>query len=104
MAPKGSKRKRSIQLSKARESKRRKSDNEESNLSEDLDDEIPTFSDYDSDKDKTFNPAMEKLDEDAAMEIHVEEWLSTLHRDDIYKVFNSLTSPTAGNSNADSSN
>ena len=43
MAPKGSKKKRSIQLSKARESKRRKSDDEESNLSDDLDDEIPTF-------------------------------------------------------------
>ena len=48
-----------------------------------MDDEIPTFSDYDSDEDETFNPAMEKLDGDAAMEIHVEEWLSTLHRDDI---------------------
>ena len=82
MAPKESKRKRSIQLSKARESKRRKSDDEESNLSDDLDDEIPTFSDYNSDEDDTFNAAIEKLDEDAAMEIHVEEWLSTLHRDD----------------------
>ena len=51
----------------------RKSDDEQSNLSDDLDDEIPSFSDYNSDEDETFNPAMEKLDEDAAMEIHVEE-------------------------------
>ena len=51
----------------------RKSDDEQSNLSDDLDDEIPSFSDYNWDEDETFNPAMEKLDEDAAMEIHVEE-------------------------------
>ena len=63
--------KRSIQMCKTRESKRRNCDDEESNLSDDLDDEIPTCSDYDSDEDETFNPAIEKLDEDAAMEIHV---------------------------------
>ena len=64
MAPKSSK-KRSIQMCKARENKRRNCDDEES---DDLDDEIPTFSE---DEDETFNPAIEKLDEDAAMEIHV---------------------------------
>ena len=37
---------------------------------------------YNSDEDDTYNAAIEKLDEDAAMEIHVEEWLSTLHQDD----------------------
>ena len=74
MPPKGSKRRRNVQLSKARESKKSKCDDEGS------EEEVPTctFSHYDSDEDETFDPAVEELDEDAAMQVHVEEWLSTL--------------------------
>ena len=79
MPPKGSKRSRNVQLSKARERKQSKCDDEGS----DLEEEVPTFSDYDSDEDETFDPAVEELDEDAAMQVHVEEWLSTLDRDDV---------------------
>ena len=79
MPPKGSKRSRNVQLSKARERKQSKCDDEGS----DLEEEVPTFSDYDSDEDETFDPAVEELDEDAVMQVHVEEWLSTLDRDDV---------------------
>ena len=83
MPPKGIKRERAVQLSKARESKRSKLADGEGSSRDGLEEEIPTFSDYDSAEDETFSPSTEELDEDAAMKLHVEDWLNSLHRDDI---------------------
>ena len=53
-----------------------KCDDEKSDLSDDLEDEILTMK-------MKLSVLSLRLDEVAAMQIHIEEWLYTLHRDDI---------------------
>ena len=75
-APKERKKRRCVQLSKVTESKMSKCDDEKSDLSDDLEDEILTMK-------MKLSVLSLRLDEVAAMQIHIEEWLYTLHRDDI---------------------
>lgn len=49
----------------------------------DQEDVIPTFSDYESDEDSTYNPLTEDLDEEVAIHQHACEWVESLHCDDI---------------------
>ena len=81
MPPKGSKRKRIIQLLSARNSKRNKAV-PFTNVPEFTQEEVTSLSDYQSSDDELYEPLIEDM-EDAGVRLHVDEWLNSLHRGDI---------------------
>ena len=44
---------------------------------------IPTFSDYDSEEDSTFDPEEEDFDEEVSIHTYSQEWVESLDRDDL---------------------
>ena len=79
--------KRKLQLEIARQSKRNK---EESGSSIDSGERrsstieiIPSFSDYDSEDDSTFDPEDEDFDEEVNIHTYSQEWVESLDRDDL---------------------
>ena len=79
--------KRKLQLEIARQSKRNK---EESGSSIDSGERrsstieiIPSFSDYDSEDDSTFDPEEEDFDEEVNIHTYSQEWVESLDRDDL---------------------
>ena len=81
MPPKGSKRKRTIQLLNARNSKRNKAVSS-TNVPE-FTQEVTSLTDYQSSEDEWYEPSIEDMEEDAAVRLHADEWLNSLHRGDI---------------------
>ena len=45
--------------------------------------EIPTYSDYESEENATYDPNNDQLDEEQAIPLHAKEWVQCLHRDDV---------------------
>ena len=45
--------------------------------------EIPTFIDYESEEDATYDPNNDQLDKEQAISLHAKEWVECLHRDDV---------------------
>ena len=41
------------------------------------------MTDYQSSEDKWYEPSIEDMEEDAAVQLHADEWLNSLHRGDI---------------------
>ena len=76
--------KRKCQLEGAREAKLQKRANS-THIPADSQDEIPipTFSDYESEEDVTYDPNNDQLDEEQAIFVHAKEWVQCLHRDDV---------------------
>ncbi len=79
--------KRKLQMQQAREAKRAK----EGSGSDDLDNQpgpstselLPTFSDYESEDDPTFDPEAEEYDEEGSIATYAQEWVESLSRDDV---------------------
>ena len=44
---------------------------------------IPSFSDYDSEDDSTFDPEEEDFDEEVNIDTYSQEWIESLDRDDL---------------------
>ena len=76
--------KRKCQLEGAREAKLQKRANS-THIPADSQHEIPipTFSDYESEEDVTYDPNNDQLDEEQAIFVHAKEWVQCLHRDDV---------------------
>ena len=76
--------KRKCQLEGARAAKLQKLANSTQTLVDSEDDvPIPTFSDYESEEDVTYDPNTDQLDEEQAIHVHAKEWVQCLHRDDV---------------------
>ena len=82
MPPKSSKRKRIKQLLNARNSKRNKAVSS-TNEPDFIQEEVTSLIDYQSSEYESYKPSIEDMEEDAAVQLHADEWLNSLHRGDI---------------------
>ena len=76
--------KRKCQLEGARAAKLQKLTNHTDSLVDSEEDmPIPTFSDYESEEDVTYDPNTDQLAEEQAIHVHAKEWVQYLQRDDL---------------------